>query len=63
MPRDYSSISRFGLTEPFNLQVARRQIAYHESIYKFGNNPEVADSIETIGLKAVCIHTCLRRPC
>jgi hypothetical protein len=48
MPRDYSSISRFGLTEPFNLQVARGQIAYHESIYKFGNNPEVADSIETI---------------
>jgi len=48
MPRDYSSISRFGLTEPFNLQVSRGQIAYHESIYKFGNNPEVADSIETI---------------
>ena len=48
MPRDYSSISRFGLTEPFNLQVARGQIAYHESIYKFGNNPQVADSIETI---------------
>ena len=48
MPRDYSSISRFGLTEPFNLQVARRQIAYHESIYKFGNNPQVANSIETV---------------
>ena len=48
MPRDYSSISRFGLTEPFNLQVARGQIAYHESIYKFGNNPEVADSVETV---------------
>ncbi len=48
MPRDYSSISRFGLTEPFNLQVARGQIAYHESIYKFGNNPQVADSLETI---------------
>jgi hypothetical protein len=48
MPRDYSSISRFGLTEPFNLQVARGQIAYHESIYKFGNNPQVADSIETV---------------
>jgi hypothetical protein len=48
MSRDYSSISRFGLTEPFNLQVARGQIAYHESIYKFGNNPEVGDSIETV---------------
>jgi len=46
--RDYSSISRFGLTEPFNLQVARSQIGYHESIYKFGNNPEVADSVETV---------------
>jgi len=46
--RDYSSISRFGLTEPFNLQVARGQIGYHESIYKFGNNPEVADSVETV---------------
>lgn len=48
MSRDYSSISRFGLTEPFNLQVARGQIAYHESVYKFGNNPAVADSLETI---------------
>ena len=48
MPRDYSSISRFGLTEPFDLQVARNQIAYHESVYKFGNNPAVADSVETI---------------
>ena len=48
MARDYSSISRFGLTEPFNLQVARGQIGYHESIYKFGNNPEVADSVETV---------------
>ena len=48
MSRDYSSISRFGLTEPFDLQVARGQIAYHESVYKFGNNPAVADSVETI---------------
>jgi len=48
MSRDYSSISRFGLTEPFNLQVARNQIAYHESVYKFGNNAAVADSLETI---------------
>lgn len=48
MSRDYSSISRFGLTEPFNLQVSRNQIAYHEPVYKFGNNPAVADSIETI---------------
>ncbi len=48
MSRDYSSISRFGLTEPFDLQIARGQIAYHESVYKFGNNAAVADSLETI---------------
>ena len=48
MSRDYSSISRFGLTEPFDLQVARGQIAYHYSIYKFGNNPAVANSLATI---------------
>ena len=48
MPRDYSSISRFGLTEPFELQVARGQIAYHESVFKFGFNPDVDDSLETV---------------
>lgn len=48
MSRDYSSISRFGLTEPFNLQVARGQIAYHESVFKFGFNPDIDDSLETV---------------
>jgi len=48
MAREVSSISRIGTSEPFELQVARGQIAYHESIYKFGNNPEVADSVETV---------------
>ena len=48
MSREYSSISRFGLTEPFNLQVARGQIAYHYSVFKFGFNPDVDDSLETI---------------
>jgi len=48
MAREVSSISRIGTSEPFELQVARGQIAYHKSIYKFGNNPVVADSIETI---------------
>jgi hypothetical protein len=43
-----SSITRVGKTEPFELQVARGQIAYHESVYKFGNNAVVADSTETI---------------
>jgi hypothetical protein len=31
MARDISSISRFGLTEPFELQVARGQITGHAS--------------------------------
>jgi hypothetical protein len=48
MSRDYSSISRFGLTEPFELQVARGQIAYHESEFKFGFNPDVDDALETV---------------
>jgi hypothetical protein len=48
MAREISSISRIGTSEPFELQVARGQISYHESVYKFGNNAEVADSVETI---------------
>ncbi len=48
MSREYSSISRFGLTEPFNLQVARGQIAYHYSVFKFGFNPDIDDSLETV---------------
>lgn len=48
MSREVSSITRIGTSEPFELQVARGQVAYHESVYKFGNNAEVADSTETI---------------
>ena len=48
MSRDYSSISRFGLTEPFDLQIARDQIAYHYPLFKFGFNPDVDDSLETV---------------
>jgi hypothetical protein len=48
MSRDYSSISRFGLTEPFELQVARGQIAYHYPLFKFGFNGDVDDSLETV---------------
>ena len=43
-----SSISRVGTTEPFELQVARGQIAYHKPLFKFGNNTIVSDSLETI---------------
>jgi hypothetical protein len=43
-----SSISRFGLTEPFDLQVARGQITGHKTIFKFGNNPDINGALETI---------------
>jgi hypothetical protein len=48
MAREVSSISRVGTSEPFNLQIARGQIAYHKNIFKFGFNPDVDDSLETI---------------
>ena len=48
MAREVSSISRVGTSEPFELQVARGQIAYHKPLFKFGNNPTVGDSTETI---------------
>ena len=48
MAREVSSISRVGTSEPFELQVARGQVAYHESVYKFGNNAVVGNSTETI---------------
>jgi len=44
----YSSITRFGKHEPFYLQVAREQIFNHKSIFKFGNNTSVADTLETV---------------
>ena len=43
-----SSISRFGLTEPFDLQVARGQITGHKTLFKFGNNSDINGSLETI---------------
>ena len=48
MAREISSISRVGTSEPFELQVARGQIAWHNPLFKFGNNPSVGDSLETI---------------
>ena len=44
----YRSISQVGTTEPFELQVARGQILHHKHLFKFGNNPTVGNSIETI---------------
>ena len=48
MARELSSISRFGLTEPFELQVARGQITGHRSVVIFGYNPDVDTSRVTV---------------
>src|SRR6056300_304201 len=48
MAREVSSISRIGTSEPFELQVARGQIAYHYGQFKFGFNPDVDDLLETV---------------
>lgn len=48
MARELSSISRFGLTEPFELQVARGQITGHRSVIIFGYNPDVNTSRVTV---------------
>ena len=43
-----SSVSRVGTTEPFELQVARGQISYHKTIFKFGFNSDIDNSLETV---------------
>ena len=48
MASTLSSITRFGLYEPFDLQVARGQITGHKSLFKFGNNSDINGSLETI---------------
>ncbi len=48
MARELSSISRFGLTEPFELQVARGQITGHRSVIVFGYNPDVDTARVTV---------------
>ena len=48
MTKTVSSITRVGQTEPFELQVARDQIAYHKRNFKFGFNPDIDNSLETI---------------
>ena len=45
---EVSSISRVGRTEPFYLQVARGQIGYHKSIFKFGFNNDIDNTLETV---------------
>ena len=48
MAREVSSISRVGTSEPFELQVSRGQISYHESVHKFGFYDSVTTSLTTI---------------
>ena len=43
-----SSITRFGKTEPFELQVVRNQVLDHKSVFKFGYNPDVDGTEETV---------------
>ena len=42
------SITARGIHEPFSLQVARGQILEHETVFKFGFNPDVNGTEETI---------------
>jgi len=45
---DVRSISQVGTSEPFELQVARGQIPGHSFVHKFGYNPNIGTSVETI---------------
>lgn len=45
---EISSISRVGKTEPFELQIARGQISFHKTNFKFGFNPDIDNALETI---------------
>jgi hypothetical protein len=48
MVHDIRSITQVGTSEPFELQVARGQIPGHYGLFKFGNNPIVGNTLETI---------------
>ena len=45
---EIASVSQRGKYEPFELQVARGQIAWHNGLFKFGINADVGSSIETV---------------
>ena len=51
MAQEVSSITRVGTSEPFELQVARGQIGFHESVHKFGFNSAVDTTLATIWLQ------------
>lgn len=44
MSSTISSITRFGVTEPFDLQVARGQISYHSTVNIYGYQPLVGQT-------------------
>lgn len=44
----YSSATRQGASEPFELQVARGQVDGHKTLFKFGINGDVGTSAETV---------------
>jgi hypothetical protein len=44
----YPSITSQDRTEPFELQVARGMVAGHKPLFKFGLNPDINGSIETV---------------
>jgi hypothetical protein len=46
MVKHIRSISQVGMTEPFELQVARGQITAHSVIHVFGHNPDVDNNVE-----------------
>ena len=48
MAKEYSSISRVGTSEPFELQVSRGQISYHTPLFKFGANSAISNTEETV---------------
>jgi len=48
MSIEVASMSQFGRTEPFGLQVARGQIPYHQSIQIFGYNADVDQTEESV---------------
>lgn len=45
---EVTSISRYGKTEPFNLQVARGQVAWHQAVIIFGYNSDQDTAAETV---------------
>ena len=48
MPHEIRSITQVGTSEPFELQVSRGQITGHYRLHKFGFNPLINNSEETI---------------